>query len=235
MAKALTKKSERRQHICKWCKKGFTTERTLVSHMCAKKKRFSDKDTAGSKKGFKVFQRFYDLTTISKRVKTVEDFIESSYYTEFVKFGRHLIQLDPIRGSVFIDYVINKGIKLKDWTSKAVYDAYLKEMINKESAEDALERSILTMCKWAEEEDTSFDKFFIEVEVVEAMHLIFNGRISPWVLFLSETAEQLFERFSDEQFELIAPHIDAGEWKKRIDRHKEDAKFVQTTLKDAGL
>jgi len=235
MAMLAMKKSDRRQHICKWCNKGFTTERTLVSHMCAKKKRFADKDTLGSKKGFKVFQRFYELTTISKKVKTLEDFINSPYYMEFVKFGRYLIQLDPVRSPIFIDYVINKGIKLKDWTSKVVYDAYLDELIKKESAEDALERSILAMCKWAEDEGTSFNKFFKEVSIIEAMHLITNGRISPWVLFLADTAGELFERFTEDQFEIIAPHIAPGEWKKRIDRHRDDAKFVQETLTEAGL
>ena len=222
-------------HVCKFCSKGFGSERTLSVHMCVKKKRWAERDTIGSRIGFRVFQRFYELTTQSKKPKTQEDFIESKFYADFVKFGRHLVRLNPINADAFIDFVIKNGVKLSQWGEDFVYDTFLEDFMKTESAEAALERTILEMQDWATENKKEYFNFFREVNANEATFLIRAGRISPWVLYLAPSADELFTRLSYEQGKIINTVIDPARWQARFMLKKDDVKFVTTILEEAGL
>lgn len=231
----MAKKKEENPNTCKWCQRSFSSERTLANHLCAKKKRDLDRDSAGSRIGYHVFVRFYEISTNSKKPKTFDDFISSSYYVDFVKFGWHIVRLNPINRDMFIDYVIRQGIKLKDWCRDLVYITYLNDMVKREPVERALERTILLMVEWAEENGGDYCDFFRKISTNEAAFLIKNGRISPWVLYLSDSADQLLAQFNDEQYAMITPVIDPTTWHKMISAKVEDAKFVKHALKEAGI
>jgi len=220
---------------CKWCKKSFQKEQTLVNHLCVKKKRFMDKDTSGARIGFVVYTRFYELTTVSKKQKTVDDFIQSSYYMDFVKFGWHIYNLNPINRDMFVDWVIKSSIKLKDWSKDQTYVSYLNEMVKKEPVEKALERTIKLMVEWGSANGECFSDFFRKITANEATFFIKNGRISPWVLYLSDSANILMTSLSDEQYSMITPVIDPSAWSAIISEKIDDAKFAKSLLRESGL
>lgn len=203
--------------------------------MCPKKRRMAERDNLSSRLGFRVFQRFYELTTSQKTPKSFEDFINSQYYADFVKFGRYLGQRDAIDTESFTDFVITNGVKLRDWRKPHVYETFLQELMKKEPAERALERTILTLNEWAEENNTTYNKFFDEVTTTEATHIIQSGRISPWVLYLSEKAGNLLARMNSEQGQLIHAVIDPKIWQVRFANKPDDVEFVIDVLDKAGL
>lgn len=233
MSKTVKNKSS--EFVCKWCKKGFQKEQTLVNHLCVKKKRFMDKDTSGARFGFFVYTRFYELTTVSKKTKTVDDFIQSSYYMDFVKFGWYIYNLNPINRDMFVDWVIKSSIKLKDWAKDQTYITYLNEMVKREPVEKALERTIKLMIEWAEANDEQYYDFFRKISPNEATFFIKNGRISPWVLYLSDSANELMGSLNDEQYGMITPVIDPSAWSAIISQKIDDAKFAKNLLRESGL
>lgn len=222
-------------HSCKFCNKQFRQERTIASHMCVKKRRHIDKDSVGSRLGFTVFCRFYELTTTCKKPKTFSDFVDSNYYSEFVKFGRHLVALNPIDINNFVDFVIKNGTKLKDWSKDYVYETYLHELTKKEPADRALERTILEMQTWANVNNEEYYDFFRKVNANEATYLIRCGKISPWVLYLAESADELFSRLNQEQGSIIQTAINPQIWHAKFALRKSDVDFVQTVLSSAGI
>lgn len=223
------------ENECKFCKKSFRREKTLASHMCSKKRRYMDRKRPPNKMGHYVYQLFFKKTTNAKKDKDIYDFINSQYYSDFVRFGRHICELNPISPERFINYVIDNGIKLKDWTKDYVYDSYLKELIIKEPAERALERTIKEMDKWAEENNDVFNNFFINANVNEATFMLRNGRVSPWVLYLSETGDQLLNKMNIEHEKIIAESIDPDDWKKIFEKRPDEVDFVMGILKEAEL
>jgi len=227
--------SRKRDHKCKFCKKGFSSERTLANHMCKNKKRFADKDTTQSRLGFRVFQRFFELTTHSKKPKSFDDFISSTYYIGFIKFGRHLISIDPIDTELFVDFVIKNGVKLNDWDKDHVYDAFVDDFVKREPVEKALERSVIFMDKWTQSKQLNLKDFFREVTTNEAVYVIKLGKISPWVLFLAESASELLGEFNDEQFGIIESKIDPKFWQKKMTNNKDDVAFAKEVLGASGL
>lgn len=220
---------------CKFCGAKFHKETTLTTHMCVKKRRHMEIDTAGSRLGFRTFQRFFERTTRSKTLKSTEEFINSPYYTEFVKFGHHLAALKPVHADKYIDFVIMAGLKLKDWTKDEVYDLYIIDLLKKEPAVGAVERSISEMADWATTNGTEFINFFKDVNSNEAAYMIKTGRISPWVLYLAASGDALMTRFNEDHAKIIGEIIDPGFWSKKFRNNEDDVDFIRNILDQSGL
>jgi hypothetical protein len=223
------------RHICKFCSKPFHKETTLATHVCVKKQRHMDLGSAGSRFGFRAFQRFFEITTHSKRVKSAQDFIESPYYIEFVKFGNYVAMLKPVHLDLFIDFVIKNSVKLKDWTAEFVYNTYIEDLIKKEPAESATERTISQLLDWCEENTVEFNKCFIAITANEGAYLISTGKISPWVLYLCEGGETLMDKFTEDHSKMIGPIIDPGFWMKKFKNNSNEVDFIKDVLSQAGL
>ena len=224
-----------RDNICKFCEKGFSSERTLAKHMCVKKRRFADKDQPSCQLGFRIFQRFFELTTNSKEPKSVMDFINSSHYMAFVKFARYLIDLEPLIPDQFITYVIKNGLKVKDWSKMSIYEDFLAEHLRKETVQKALERSVVTIAEWGEENNLDYTSFYENMAPAEATHLIKSGRISPWLLYVSDRSPTLMGRLSSEQNKLIQKAIDVNMWNFVFHKRMDDVKFAREIIEEAGL
>lgn len=222
-------------HECKFCGKRFHKEKTLTTHMCVKKRRHMDIGTAGSRIGFLTFQKFYALSTNSKKPKTIDDFINSQYYIDFAKFGNHLAALKPIYIDQYIEFVIKNGVKLKDWAKDEIYYLYVEDLIKKEPAASATERTITEMMAWAEKNSAQFSDFFTAISANEAAYLIQTGRISPWVLYLAASGDKLMSRFNGDHAKMIGGIIDPGFWMKKFKKADDDVDYIRGLLEQVGL
>jgi|TARA_B110000503_G_scaffold95066_1_gene143160 hypothetical protein len=235
MTNQLKTSLENSMNTCKWCEKSFRSERTLSAHMCVKKRRFADKELTHVRLGYRVFQMFYELNTTASKSKSAEDFIKSQYYEGFVKFGRACIVNEYLRPEKFAEWLIKEGKKLADWSKDKLYDEYLLVYVKKEPGLKALERSIIYLTKWAEENNDDWTNYFAKVTPARAVHDIRSAKISPWVLYLSSGGGDLLTRFNDEQVKMIEDVIDATFWMKVFAKNKEEVQEVKHTCEVAKL
>ena len=203
--------------------------------MCVKKQRKVDAGSVASRMGLQLYNRFYQMNTAQVNSKTIDQFIDSRYYTSFIKFARRLMDLRPIDQDRFVDYVFRNGYKERDWCKDKVYESYIVDLLLKEPADRGLERSIKTMEIWAEKYEKPLTEFFICVAPSEATHLIKMGKISPWVLYLSESGGILLESLSDEQVNILEPIINIKAWFAKFERQADDKTFVQEVLYGAHI
>jgi len=221
--------------VCKYCSTKFHKEITLSTHMCVKKRRHMEIDTPESRFGLRAFQKFYEITTHSKKIKSAQEFIDSPFYIDFVKFGNHIATLRPVHPEKFIEFVIKNSVKLKDWTKDFVYDTYIVDLLHKEPAESATDRTITEIMEWCEKNKADFNLFFDTVSANEASYMIRTGKISPWVLYLCESGGRLMDRFSEDHAKIITPVIDPAFWMKKFKNNTEDVNYIKTLLEQAGL
>ena len=231
----LVKKKMEQNFQCKFCGTKFHKETTLTTHMCVKKQRYMDVNATGPRLGFRTFQRFYELTTKTKKPKSIDDFINSPYYIDFVKFGNHLALLKPVHLEKYIDFVIMNGVKLKDWTKDSVYEVYVEDLVKKEPAVSAAERTISEIMDWCEINRVEFKDFFFSISANEAAYKIKTGKISPWVLYLSVSGGDLISRFNDDHAKIIGTIIDAGFWMKKFKKADDDVEYITSLLEQAGI
>lgn len=230
-----SKTSSENKIECKWCGKSFTSERTVAAHMCVKKRRWADREMTHIRLAYRVFQMFYDMNTASAKPKSMEDFIRSSYYEGFAKFGRSCIRNEYLQPEIFAEWLIRNGVKLNEWCKDATYDKFLLEYVKKETGLRALERSILYLVEWSKESDKEWSNYFREVSSSRAVYDIRACKISPWLIYLSNSGGELLTRLNDEQVKMIDHIIDANFWMDVFKRNSEEVDEVQLACETAGL
>ena len=220
---------------CKWCEKEFRNERTLSAHMCPKKRRWADREMTHVRLGFRVFQMFYELNTAASKTKSMEDFIRSQYYEGFVKFGRSCVRNEYLEPEKFAEWLIKNGKKLADWGKDSLYDEFLLEYVKKETGLRALERSILYLSEWSEDNNCDWQEYFKVVSTPRAVHDIRSAKISPWLIYLSSSGAELLTRFSSEQVKMIDDIINAKFWVKVFANNAEEVETVRAACEAAGI
>jgi hypothetical protein len=220
---------------CVHCGKSFMQEKTLVAHMCEKKRRALQRDEKRVQAGYLAFNRFWQIAQGGKKQKTYEEFCDTSYYNAFVKFGSFINNVNPLYPTKFIDYVIKSGIKLDHWCRDELYEKYLFEVIKTEPVESSVQRSLQTMMEWADEHGAEFSHYFNYVSLNKAVHDIRNGHISPWVILNTVTGQAMIRNMNDEQLEMIAPAFDIPFWLRKFKEVPADIALVKEICREAGI
>jgi len=210
-------------------------EKTLFAHMCEPKRRALQKNEKRVQLGLYAFQRFYTLSAGAKKDKTYEEFCKSPYYNAFVKFGSFLSNVKPLYPEKYIDYVVTSGVKLDHWCRDDLYEKYAVDLIRKESVDTALERSINTMVKWAEDNNSVWNHYFFYVSSNRATWDIKDGKISPWLVLNCKSGKEMLSKFNDEQLSLLGNVLDPQHWAMRFKRHPSDVELVRKVAQEAKL
>lgn len=220
---------------CVHCGKRFMSPRTLISHVCERKRRALQKDEKRVQAGFMAFNRFWQLTQNAKKLKTYDEFADSSYYNAFVKFGSFINNVNPIYPDKFIDYIIKSGEKLDNWCKDKVYENYLYNTLKSEPVESAVQRSLQTMMEWADDHNANFAHYFNYVSLNKAVHDILNGKVSLWIILNSSSGQQMIKNMSDEQLNMIAPAFDLPHWLRKFKDVPADVALVKEICKEIGI
>lgn len=228
------------EHKCKFCGLGFVRESTLQVHQCEPKRRALQKSEKGVTIGFNAWLQFYQVTQGSAKTKTYDDFCNSQFYNAFVKFGRHCVSINAVNTQKFTDHVLKKQIKIDHWCRDAVYDEYLFNLLRSEAAQDAVERSIMTMQSWSEEteepeQQPEFSDYFRAISTNRFILNVQNGRISPWAIYCCDSGIEKMETLTDDQIVLVIRWIDPEFWQRRLKDFAADAALMRHILGQAGL
>ena len=234
--KKASKPAKKPDFVCEYCKKHYINEGSFMVHMCSQKQRMLlDRDQQYVKIGYMAFQKFYELSFNIRKPKTYTEFAESRYYTDFTRFGKYILNINAIAPLSFVEFLVKTAIPIKNWQSPVVYETYIRELSKKETPDAAIERNILLMQQWAMDTGNHWSEFFRLISPSLATLWIRSGRISPWVLFIANSASTLFSRLSDEQLKLVGEYVDPKFWEIKLQKHEDDVKMIRTILDDAGL
>jgi len=210
-------------------------EKTLVAHMCERKRRALQEKEKRVQAGYMAFNRFWQLAQGGKKLKTYDEFCDTAYYNAFVKFGSFLNNVNPLYPEKFVDYVIKSGTKLDRWCRDDLYNAYLFDILKTEPVESAVQRTLQTMMEWGDEHNANFAHYFNYVSLNRAVHDILNGRISCWVILNSTTGKEMLQKMSDEQLNMIAPAFDVPYWVRKFREVPADVMLVKEILDEVEI
>ena len=205
--------------VCEFCKKEFAKESSIAVHMCEPKRRRTQKEEAGVRIGFQAFIRFYEVHQGSAKLKTYDDFCDSSYYNAFVKFGRYCVNTRVVAPSRFMDWLLKNNKKIDRWCSDAIYTEYLVWYLPVEAVDDALARAIEFSLEWAEKHSTPSHDCLRYGSTNGMCYAVASGRISPWVIYNSESGQKFLTELSTEQVQIIWPYIDSDVWQKKFNNY----------------
>jgi hypothetical protein len=219
---------------CGYCKKTFKRAESLVVHMCEPKRRRMDRSERGVELGFQSYLRFYEIAQAGKKVKTYDEFCESPYYKAFVKFGRYCVATRSVNPRQFTEWLLKNNKKIDNWASDKVYTEYLLDYLKVEAVDDALARSIEYSIDWSEKNSAPAHDCLRYGSTNVLCYAITAGRISPWVIYNSESGQKFLGELNTEQVAMIWPYIDSDVWQKRFADRPEDVEYAKQILKTAG-
>jgi hypothetical protein len=236
MTLEITKENlETNKYSCEFCKRSFVRERTLISHICEKKSRWLNKDHAGNRIGFQSWMQFFTKHSMSKKKnKTVEEFISSPYYTAFVKFGSYCVNVKALQIPRYVDWLLKNQIKLDEWTSDTVYTRYLVEYLRIEDPFDAIHRSVENCIELAEMDNIQPNDVLRYSNTNRLCQYIINGKISPWMLYCSDSGIRFLETLNEGQVKIISDYINTEQWALKFHREPKLQQQIKDTLREAG-
>ena len=223
---------------CRYCEKSFSKESTLVVHLCEPKRRWQQEKEVGVQLGLKAYLRFYEITQGSAKLKSYEDFVKSSYYNAFIKFGRYSQDIRCINYTNYLEWLLRNNKKIDNWCSDRLYEEWLPGYLQKEAVQDALERALTEMQDYAEANTdlkNGFTDYFRFGQPNRILFHITSGRISPWVVYNSESGVAFLDGLSEEQIQIVLPWIDPEHWQRKFTDYMADTEWVKDILKKAGL
>lgn len=219
---------------CEFCGRTFARESTIIKHICEYKHRWLEKDRAGNRIGFQTWLQFYIKTSTSKKKRTYEEFIKSAYYTAFVKFGNYCVDINALNISRFTDWLLKNQIKIDTWCTDSTYTKYLIEYLRIEDPLDAIARSVETTITLAESAGIVSKDVLRYGNANRICLNITTGKISPWLLYHSDSGKKFLENLSEPQVAIVIDYINPELWKIKFNREPENVKQVKEILNLAG-
>jgi len=222
------------EHRCRYCDKVFKKESTLAVHLCEPKRRYQQQNEKGVQLGLQAYLRFYETTQGSAKYKTYDDFASSPYYSAFVKWGRHCVNINAINVKAFIEWLLKNNKKLDHWHRDSMYDEYLQQYLRIEHVNDALQRAVEYSIKWGEERELPPHDFLRYGNYNAVAYAISTGRISPWVVYNCESGQQFLANMNTDQMHIVWPWIETDFWQKKFRDYSADQAYAEQILKQAG-
>jgi len=222
-------------YVCQYCGSAYVKESTLTVHMCEQKRRNLAKTDKHVQLGYQTYIRFFQLSQKAKNTKTYEEFAKSQYYNAFIKFGSFLSNVNPLYLDRYIDFVVTSGVKLDHWCREELYYNYVLDLIKKEPAEVALQRSINTMIEWADNNKSQWNHYFKYISLNRAVYDIKDGKISPWLVLNCDTGRAMLGKLNDEQLGIIFEVMNPDFWAKRFRTYPADLSLVKQVVEEGAL
>lgn len=219
---------------CEFCGREFKRPSTLHSHICEYKHRWLEKDKQGNRIGFQAWLEFYRKNSTSKKQRTYEEFIKSAYYTAFVKFGAYCFNVNAINVSRFVDWLLKNQVKIDVWNTDTVYTKFLIEYLREEDPFDAIMRSVETTMKLAEEEHILSIDYLRYGNKNKICYAITAGRISPWMLYQSQSGVKFLDGIDETQTKMVIDYINPELWAIKFRRDASVVPNIKEVLLAGG-
>jgi len=223
---------------CQYCNRSFVKESTLTHHACERKRRFQQEREIGVQWGLRAYIIFYTTTQSSHRTKSYADFVDSPYYTAFVRFGRHCHSIHCVNFEHYTRWLLKNNKKLDYWVSESFYNEWLQEYLRNENVQNALERSMQTILDYMHEHPeyrNGYRDYFRLANENRICYHISTGRVSVWMVYHAESGQDFLSRLNDDQVASIINFIDPTFWNSKFRDCPDDVEFVRGVLKTAGL
>lgn len=230
----MKKKEEISDNECEFCNKIFKRESAILTHLCEKKRRWQEKDLQSNRIGFQTWLIFYKKNTATKKTKTYIDFIKSPYYLAFVKFGNYCVEAKVINVVRYSEWLVKNTINIDEWTSDKNYTRFLIEFLRNEDPLDALYRSIETTMDLAKEDNIKSNDILRYGNINKLCYLITMGKISPWLLYQSESGKQFLDKLDGTQVKMIIDYINPELWAIKFNKNLDYVKQTKELLALGG-
>jgi hypothetical protein len=129
---------------------------------------------------------------------------------------------------------LKNKISVDTWHRDTVYTKFIIDYLKTEDPLDAIARSIETTVRLAEQDSLQTKDVLRYGNRNKICYEITKGRISPWMLFQSESGLQFIESLDSTQQKMILEYINPEQWAIKFKRHKNIIPEIKELLNAGG-
>lgn len=225
----------KRKFRCAFCEKVFTRKSWYEKHMCDKKKRFLDRNNINKIKAHRLFNHWQRRTGLLRRgkEKTFEEFCKSPYYNTFVNLVEFTNREYVVSSFKYIDWLVEHNVPEKKWFNERGLEKYRDYLRKAEDPEYQAKTSCQNIEVWCEDNDVPIVEFFSRIQPGQALNMVRENKLSPWVLFsYNQCLEELTSRFDGEVLFTLNEHINVSYWLDKVQRNRESSLLVDKLCRE---
>jgi hypothetical protein len=221
MTKTVASDTSADEYKCEHCGRQFVRPSTMFKHLCEQKRRWDERDRPANRIAFNAWLKFYEKLQPNRKRKDYRDFSSSAYYNGFMKFGTYCVDISAIHPLMYVEWLLKDKQALDNWTSDKNYTRYLTEHLLHETVEDAMYRTVKTLTNIADTQNLELRDVFRFVNPNRICQQIINGKISPWILYHSNTGIEFLSNLGESNRALIWDYIQPEKWQIKFKRNPE--------------
>ena len=215
--------------LCTFCNKRFKRAAWFEKHTCDKKRRFERRTDVTSIMAHKLFKHWQKRTGLLRRGKTkdFEGFAKSAFYNTFMKLAEFTHKEYVISGFKYIDWLVDMKVPDHQWCWETGLESYRQYVLDTENAKVQAETTCKNIKVWCENHAIDLEKFFVTITPGQALNMVRENKLSPWVLFAYEPCVvQLTGRMDGEVIHTLNEHINVNYWITKVESDKVEFERV---------
>lgn len=219
---------------CEYCGKKLIKKASLLKHECAPMLKMR---TCKTRKGTSAFNDYKTWLALKMRtVSKLETFVDSKFFTTFVKFQDFAAAKGIPDRKMFMRYMVEKNIPPTMWQTASIYDAFIVHYDATALPMRMVSITLSTMQKLATILECDINEIFDDLLPAEIAKLIFERRLSPWVLLLSKKFTNYLHMLKDpSQYVMITTVIDVDEWHRKFKKNPKIVAEIKTIITELDL
>jgi hypothetical protein len=129
---------------------------------------------------------------------------------------------------------LKNQIKIDSWCSDTNYTKFLIEYLKTEDPLDAIARSIEATMTISKDSGIETKDCLRYANRNKLAYAVTTGKISPWMLYQSESGVKFLEELDESQQKMIIDYINPEQWAIKFRRNTEMVTQVKELLNAAG-
>lgn len=219
---------------CEYCGSVLKTTRGLEKHRCQRKALIEETGEISLVRAYTLFDFWFRYNGLAKKSKTIEQFMKSPYFNLFIGFEKH-VAASRVHSREFLKWLVDTRVNSRDWTKESVLAAFSSFYSKNCEAVPSMTKTLENIAVWCDQHGIDSGDFFRYIGPGEAIQWMRNGKLSPWVVLVSEKSMQMFERMSKEQIDFSGELMDLDHWEARFRSSPSETDVVKKSLEGMGL
>jgi hypothetical protein len=219
---------------CTHCGKKLVRKASFDRHECDQMKRLK---LCRTKKGFNAFNDYKQwLSYKGKLISKLETFMDSRYFNAFIDFQTFAHEKGIPDKKLYIRLMATLGMSPSLWRSSALYERYIVEFDSEKTPMELVDISLRTLHSLSKIIDCRIHEVYQHMLPSEISRLIFERRLSPWLLLLSPKFLHYLHTVKEPSQHVMITHlIDPAKWQAVFRKNAEVVADIKKIVSELNL
>ncbi len=219
---------------CEHCCKKLLRKASFDKHVCEPMRKLA---LCKTKKGNAAFHDYkYWLSLKKRNVTEFSTFMNSKFFNSFIEFQEFCSVKGIPDKKLFIQYMVGLDIAPFIWKTDIIYEKYIIHYDTTKTPMEMVTTTLSTLSKLATILECDIGDVLQHLLPSEISKLIFERRLSPWLLLFSTKFMHYLHMLTDEsQYIMINSVIDSDEWHRKFKAHPKTVQKIKSFITEFNL